>query len=275
MTYRNIIMQKIIVVTGATDGIGLETAKMLVEQGHHLVVHGRNPQKTTDVVTKLQALSNQAKVESVVADLSNLKSVTAMVSELAERFGKIDVLINNAGVFSTGNPITNDGLDVRFVVNTIAPYYLTKELLPLLGTSGRVVNLSSAAQAPVNLSALEGVQTLGDGEAYAQSKLALTMWSRSLGLANQNKGPMIVAVNPKSFLGSKMVKDAYGVAGGDLKLGADILVRAALSTEFDAAHGKYFDNDIEAFAKPHSQAFDEAKVKQVISTIENQIAQLA
>ncbi|WP_162048516.1 SDR family NAD(P)-dependent oxidoreductase [Vibrio taketomensis] len=268
-------MQKVILVTGATDGIGFETAKMLVEQNHHLIVHGRSAAKVEDVVNKLQALHGNAKVESVVADLSNLKAVTAMVTEIAERFGKIDVLINNAGVYSTPHTITDDGLDVRFVVNTIAPYYLTKELLPLLSSSGRVVNLSSAAQAPVNIDALEGHRTLGDGDAYAQSKLALTMWSRALGLANQHNGPMIVSVNPKSFLGSKMVKDAYGIAGGDLSQGADILVRAGLSDEFNHAHGKYYDNDIEAFAQPHSQALDDAKVAEVIASIKSLITRLA
>ncbi|OLQ94564.1 oxidoreductase [Vibrio ponticus] len=268
-------MQKVILITGATDGIGFVTATMLVEQGHHVIVHGRNPAKIEQAVAKLSALSADAQVESIAADLSDLKSVSDMIAEVCERFGKIDVLINNAGVYSTPHTITKEGLDVRFVVNTLAPYYLTKELLPLLGETGRVVNLSSAAQAPVNLAALDGEKTLGDGDAYAQSKLALTMWSRALGLANQSRGPMIVSVNPKSFLGSKMVKDAYGIAGGDLRLGADILVRAALSDEFADAHGKYYDNDIESFATPHPQALDQDKVKQVIASIENLILRLS
>lgn len=125
-------MQKVVLITGATDGIGLETARMLVELGHHVIVHGRNPSKLEEVLSQLQALPADTKIESIVADLSNLRSISAMVSEIAKRFGKIDVLINNAGVFSTPNALTPDGLDVRFMVNTIAPYYLTKELLPLI-----------------------------------------------------------------------------------------------------------------------------------------------
>jgi NAD(P)-dependent dehydrogenase (short-subunit alcohol dehydrogenase family) len=82
-----------------------------------------------------------------------------------------------------------------------------------------------------------------DGTAYAQSKLAITMWSRSMALSLKDDGPAIIAVNPRSMLGSKMVKQAYGLAD-DLRIGAEILCRAALSDEFAAASGQYFDNDI-------------------------------
>jgi NAD(P)-dependent dehydrogenase (short-subunit alcohol dehydrogenase family) len=100
--------------------------------------------------------------------------------------------------------------------------YLTKRLMPLFGSSGRVINLSSAAQFPVDLEALVGKGELSDGAAYAESKLALTMWSRNMALSLKNDGPAIIAVNPRSMLGSKMVKQAYGVAGGDLRIGAEI-----------------------------------------------------
>ncbi|CAH1531441.1 hypothetical protein THZG08_40079 [Vibrio owensii] len=86
---------------------------------------------------------------------------------------------------------------------------------------------------------------------------------------------MVVSVNPKSFLGSKMVKDAYGIAGNDISLGADILIRAALSDEFAQAHGSYFDNDIEAFAAPHRDALNDTKSQQVVDAIETVIAKLA
>lgn len=90
-----------------------------------------------------------------------------------------------------------------------------------------LVNLSSAAQSPVDLEALAGNRKLSDDLAYSQSKLALTMWSSALAKGVGTTGPMIVAVNPRSMLGSKMVKEAYGVDGGDLGIGADILVRSA------------------------------------------------
>ncbi len=259
-------MKKVILVTGATDGIGFETAKTLTEQGHLVLLHGRNPAKLEAVTEELAKIGN---VESYVADLSDLSSVDVLAKNVAEKHSELDVVINNAGVFNTPEPTLDNGLDVRFVVNTIAPYALTKALLPLLAENGRVVNLSSAAQSSVNIDALHGKKRLSDGEAYAQSKLALTMWSRALGLENQAQGKIIVSVNPKSFLGSKMVKDAYGVAGHDLSLGSDILVRASLSDEFANAAGLYFDNDLEAFAQPHPDALDNNKVAKVVEAIES------
>ena len=157
-------------------------------------------------------------------------------------------------------------------VNTIAPFLLTRRLLPLLGASSRVINLSSAAQAPVNLRALAGEVQLPDNAAYAQSKLALTMWSRALALSLGKDGPSVVAVNPGSMLGTKMVKEAYGVAGGDVGIGADILCRAALSDEFATASGKYFDNDAGRFARPHPDALDANKSADVVRAIETILA---
>jgi len=265
-------MKKIILITGATDGIGYETAKLLVSMGHHVLVHGRSPAKLEQVKKELTGLNGGA-VDSVVADLSLLSELNDLVAAVTEQYKTLDVVINNAGVYSLGSgesPNTTDGLDIRFAVNTVAPYLISKKLMPLLGESGRIINLSSAAQAVVNVNALvdDGYQ-LSDGEAYAQSKLAMTMWSCQLGLYYKESGPIIVAVNPGSLLGSKMVKNAFGITGGDLSKGADILVRAALSDEFLDAAGKYFDNDSGQFASPHPDALNDQKNQAVIAEIEN------
>jgi len=267
-------MQKIILVTGSTDGIGLETAKMLVSLGHHVLLNGRNPAKLEEVEKTLSALPDGGCVESYVSDLSRMADVEALAKAVAEKHAKLDVLINNAGVYSAPDPVTQDGLDVRFAVNTIAPYLLAQRLLPLLGTSGRVVNLSSAAQSPVDTRALAGQGRLSDGAAYSQSKLALTTWSRSMALSLKNDGPAIIAVNPGSMLGSKMVKQAYGVAGGDLRIGAEILCRAALADEFATASGQYFDNDSGQFASPHPDALNPQKSEEIVRVIEAVLAEI-
>lgn len=261
-------MQKTILITGSTDGIGLETARMLVLEGHKVLLHGRNPQKLEKAEKELSELPGDGSVESYVSDFSQLSDVEALANAISERQSKLDIIINNAGVYKVNQMITADGLDARFVVNTIAPYLLTQRLLPLLGTSGRVVNLSSAAQAPVNPEALAEPQKLSDSVAYAQSKLAITMWSRHMALSNMENGPVIVAVNPASMLGSKMVKEAYGVDGADLRIGADILCRAALSDEFAAASGKYFDNDSGQFTNPHPYALNQQKCDEIVRVIE-------
>ena len=261
-------MGKTVLITGSTDGIGLETAKMLVSAGHRVLLHGRNSAKLAEAEKTLSALPDGGPVESYLCDLSLLTDVESLAKTVAERDGSLDVLINNAGVYSAPDPVTRDGLDVRFAVNTIAPYLLTQRLLPLLGDSGRVINLSSAAQSPVDPAALAGRVSLSDGAAYAQSKLAITMWSRGLALSLKDRGPAIIAVNPGSMLGSKMVKQAFGVAGGDISIGADILTRAALTDEFAAASGQYFDNDSGRFAEPHRDALDPRKSDEILRVIE-------
>ena len=146
--------------------------------------------------------------------------------------------------------------------------------MPLLGASGRVINVSSAAQSTVDPEALVGRGKLSDGAAYAQSKLALTMWSRYMALSLKDDGPVIIAVNPRSLLGSKMVKQAYGVVGGDLRIGAEILCRAALADEFAAASGQYFDNDSGRFASPHPDALNPEKSEKIVHVIEAVLADI-
>ncbi len=269
-------MQKTILITGSTDGIGLETAKILASQGHHVLLHGRNPAKLKEAEKALSALTGgkniESPVESYVADLSCMSDVETLAHEVTERHDKLDVLINNAGVYKTPEPITQVGLDVRFAVNTLAPHLLTQRLLPLLGASSRVINLSSAAQAPVNLDALAGRIHLSDEmAAYAQSKLAITMWSRNMALTHKD-GPAFIAVNPGSLLATKMVKEGFGTPGKDIGIGADILIRAALSDEFATASGQYFDNDVGQFASPHPDALDPQLSERIVQTIETVIA---
>ena len=256
-------MTKTILITGATDGIGLLTAQTLAAEGHRILLHGRN-------AAKLEAAAKTVggTTEQYIADLSKRADVDALAAALRKNHSQIDVVINNAGILKAPNPVTKEGSDIRFEVNTFAPYALTRDLLPILAKDGRVVNLSSAAQAPVDLEALLGRKTLDDMGAYAQSKLALTIWSREIA-KELPEGPVIVAVNPGSLLASKMVKEGFGIAGNDLSIGVNILREAALGASFAEASGKYFDNDSGQFAQPHSAALDAAHSADVMQAIQD------
>lgn len=259
-------MKKTILITGATDGIGLVTASKLLALGHEVILHGRNEAKLEKVMASLADYESQ--IQGYIADLSNLEEVTQFAKNLIKSHTHIDVLINNAGILKTPSSITPAGLDVRFAVNTLAPYLLSQNLMPLFSKQSRVVSLSSAAQAPIEIQGILGQKAYtNDMAAYAQSKLALTIWSKSLADTYADTGPTFISVNPGSLLASKMVKEGFGVAGNDLSIGADILIKAAISDEFSKANGQYFDNDSGRFSDPHPDALDKVKVDIVMDAI--------
>lgn len=199
---------KNIFITGATDGIGKLVATRLASDGHRMSLHGRNVEKLRKVVSEIKQVTGNDNVWSYTADFADLDSVIGMSNQLKKNCTKLDVLINNAGIFKSPQELNSDGIDIRIVVNYFASYLLTKELLPLLdkGNQARVVNLSSAAQSPITKELLRGQQDVSAQEAYAQSKLALTMWS--FDLARKHPSLNSIAVNPGSLLNTKMANEA-------------------------------------------------------------------
>ncbi|MEM6934461.1 MAG: SDR family NAD(P)-dependent oxidoreductase, partial [Pseudomonadota bacterium] len=189
-------MQRTILITGSTDGIGLEAAKMLAAAGHEVLLHGRSRAKLDAAAQTIAEQSRREGIETFVADLARLDDVKRLVGQIVERSAPLDVLINNAGILKAPEPITASGMDIRFVVNTLAPYLLAKQLMPVMNPDGRIVNVSSAAQASVQPEAMMGRTQVGDMAAYAQSKLALTMWSRQMAEEIGPDGPAVIAVNP-------------------------------------------------------------------------------
>lgn len=263
-------MTKTILITGATDGIGRETARRLASEGLTLLVHGRNSAKLAETAEELRRIPGAGPVETFRADLSSLAEVVGLARAVRLSAPRLDVLINNAGVLRTDSPRTPQGLDVRFVVNTLAPALLTRLLLPTLAKDGRIVHLSSAAQATVDVEALAGHRRLEAMQAYAQSKLALTMWSQALS-DELPEGQVTVTVNPGSLLGTKMVRRGFGVSGNDIGIGAGILYRAALSEQFANGSGRYYDNDSGRFAAPHVDTTVPEKCVRVCVQIETLI----
>lgn len=253
-----------ILITGSTDGVGKLASLKLANDGHQIILHGRNSEKLKNTISELKEKTANDNVSGFVSDLSDFNNFTKMVTDISNEFSSIDVLINNAGVFNSPKEQNQDGLDMRFAVNYFAPYLLTNQLLPVLknSTSPRIINLSSAAQATVSIKALQGKERISSNAAYAQSKLALTMWSFDFAKANPNI--VTIAVNPGSSLNTKMVQEAYGQFWSSADKGADILVELALSEKHKANNGKYFDNDKGTFSNAHNDAYNEEKINQLL-----------
>jgi NAD(P)-dependent dehydrogenase (short-subunit alcohol dehydrogenase family) len=258
-------MKKTIFITGSTDGIGKLTAIKLAKEGHTVYVHGRNPEKLSATVSEIKATTGNENVQGFLADLSDLDSVRQMAEQIQKEIPKIDVLINNAGVFKSPVSDNKDGLDLRLVVNYLAPYLLTSKLISIIknGTEPRIINLSLAAQSSVSYEVLSGKAKTSQGETYAQSKLALTMWS--FRLARTVPDIAVIAVNPGFLLNTKMANEAYGQYWSPADKGVNILYDLAISEEYKGVTGKYFDNDKGAFGQAHPDAYDEAEIDKLIS----------
>ena len=261
-------MKKNILITGSTDGIGKLVATRLAEEGHNVCVHGRSAEKVEAVVTELKTQAKNENIKGFVADFSDLDAVKKMSTQILEQVDHLDILINNAGVFKSPVAKTKEGYDLRMVVNYLAPYLLTRELMPLLekGKQTRVVNLSSAAQAPVALEVILGQQEVSINESYAQSKLALTMWS--FDLAKKKKRIAVIAVNPGSLLNTKMANEAYGQHWSPAEKGSDILYDLAVKEIHRGVTGKYFDNDNGLYALAHPDAYNEGLIEQLMTQTE-------
>lgn len=218
------------------------------------------------VVSEIKEQTKNESIKGFVADFSNLDAAKQMTQEIKQDLSKLNVLINNAGIYSSSKSQNSDGLDMRFAVNYLAPFVLTSELIPLLNKAekSRIINLSSAAQSPVDHEVLIGVEKRSESETYAQSKLALAMWS--FYLAKTEPSINVIAVNPGSLLNTNMVKKAFGKHWSSADKGANILYELAVSEDYKGASGKYFDNDRGTFAEAHPDAYNETKIDKLINT---------
>lgn len=243
-------MKKTILITGSTDGIGLLAAKKLSLLGNKILLHGRNKEKLLAISKEL----NNAPIYE--ADFTDMAAVEDMSRIILVKHKSIDVLINNAGVLNTLNTKTIQNRDIRFDVNTLAPYILTNNLLPIIPKTGLVLNLSSAAQTSINISSMLFFVQMDSMTAYSQSKLAIIIWSQEMARKHPS-GPAFISINPGSLLATKMVKEGFGIEGKNINIGADILVKAATDKTFLSYSGKYYDNDIRKFSLPHQLASDQ------------------
>jgi NAD(P)-dependent dehydrogenase (short-subunit alcohol dehydrogenase family) len=237
------LVGKTILITGATDGIGKQAAIKLARMGARIIIHGRNPEKAENVRLEVIQASNNPLVETVIADLQSLKQVRNLASEVKKRTDHLDVLINNAGVYVNNRRLSEDGYEMTFAVNHLAPFLLTNLLLDLLKKSSpsRVVTVSSVGHKMVylNLADLQGKFFFWDWVAYCRSKLLNILFTFELSERLKGSGVVANAVHP-GVISSNLLKSARLGSSMTVEDGADPIVYLASSPDLVTVSGKYF-----------------------------------
>jgi NAD(P)-dependent dehydrogenase (short-subunit alcohol dehydrogenase family) len=178
---------KVVLITGATDGLGRTVAADAARAGATVLVHGRSDERLAETVAELRQVADADRIRSYRADLASLGQVARLADEVLASEERLDVLVNNAGVGARvpgdgGRLESEDGLELRFAVNYLAPFLLTHRLLDLLQASApaRVVNVSSAGQIPIDFDDVMLERDYDGMRAYRQSKLAQVLFTCDL-----------------------------------------------------------------------------------------------
>lgn len=193
---------KKILITGGTSGVGLETARQLVAAGGEVTVVGSGASKGEAAQRSLNETTGVGHATFISADLSSLTAVRQLAATINERFDRLDILINNAGVVSTKRVETVDGNELTFTVNYLAPFLLTNELLALLKRSApaRILSVTAAVEPFGRFSwdDLQRAKHYGGLRAYSQSKRALATYTIELArrLRAQDSGVTANVVDP-------------------------------------------------------------------------------
>lgn len=235
-----------ILITGATSGLGRGVADALADQGHTILVHGRDREKVGSVTAALPGESRGYR-----ADLASLSEVRKLAEDVGSNEEAIDVLINNAGVATTERRESEDGVELDFAVNHLAHWLLTGLLLPRLAEDGRVVNVSSIGQAAIDWDDPLLERGWESFRAYAQSKLAQVMFTIDLAA----RGVTTNALHPATLMDTQMVRDTFGRAMSTVDDGVGPVVRLATGSEPAGKSGRFFNQTSESEADP--QAYDD------------------
>ncbi|MFF0344419.1 SDR family NAD(P)-dependent oxidoreductase [Kribbella sp. NPDC004875] len=239
-----------ILITGATDGLGRELALRLGTAGVRVLIHGRDARRADTVRADIVAAGGPPP-EVLLADLASLRAVDKLAEGIT---GELDVIVNNAGIGGgrpgTTREVSADGVELRFAVNYLAGYRLTRLLLPQLAPSGRVVNVASAGQQAIDFDDPMMERGWDAFSAYQQSKLAQIMFT--IDLAAELDGVTVNSLHPATFMDTTMVNQSGVSPISTVAEGADATMR--LITAPNLPTGRYFNGLREARA--NAQAYD-------------------
>ncbi|MEU6657629.1 SDR family NAD(P)-dependent oxidoreductase [Streptomyces sp. NPDC046821] len=251
---------KRVLLTGATQGMGRHLAHLLAARGATLLLHGRDRERLAAVAEDIRAQTPDAAVRTYGADLADLEQVRTLADAVLAAEPRIDVLVNNAAVGGGSDPTAREtsrqGHELRFAVNHLAPYVLTRRLFPLLAASApaRVVNVASAGQAPIDF---DNVMLEVDYEgvhAYCRSKLALIMATFDLAAETAQHKVTINALHPAHLMNTPMVRQSGFTPAASPDDGAKATLRLITDPALGSVTGRYFDQFDEKPA--HAQAYD-------------------
>jgi NAD(P)-dependent dehydrogenase (short-subunit alcohol dehydrogenase family) len=255
------IAEQTILITGATDGLGKATALELAKLGARVLIHGRDDSRLKDAKQVIIAESGNPKIETYRANFAALSEVRHLAYVIQAEHPALNMLINNAAS-GGGKPgdsrreLSADGYELRFAVSYLAPFLLTDLLLPSLreGAPGRIINVSSAGQFPINFDNVMMEKNYEPLDAYRQSKLAQIMFTFDLAEQVRADGITVNALHPASLMPTKMAQEYFGRTIDSLEDGVASVMRLATDPTLDNVTGKYFDHQQEAEANP--QAYD-------------------
>ena len=235
---------KTMLVTGANDGIGLETARQLLKLGHRMVVHARSEATATAAVQKLGG------GEAVWGDLAEMAQVVALAGQVANLAPSIDVLVNNAGVYQVRRELTPDGFESTMAINHFSHMLLTLKLLPQLkaAKAPRVVTVASGVHqgAALDLDDLQISKNWSPYGSYATSKLANVLFAAELA-AREGDWLLSFSLHP-GVISTKLLHKGFGAGGASLESGALTSVYCATRPGLEKFNGGYFSNSAPAGA---------------------------
>ncbi|MBN1240505.1 MAG: SDR family oxidoreductase [Gammaproteobacteria bacterium] len=249
---------KTALVTGSTDGLGRAVAIELGALGAEVIVHGRNRERGAAAVRDIEQSGGRAVFYR--ADLASLEEVRALADTILERHDRLDLLINNAGIWTDGNDVrrtSSDGHELVFAVNYLAGFALTHRLLPLIRRSApaRIVNVASLAQQPIDFDDVMLTRGFSASRAYAQSKLAQIMFTFDLARELADDDVTVNALHPATLMDTSMVEKAGATPRSTVEEGARAVMQLAVSPELAGRTGLYFNGMSEARA--NAQAYDD------------------
>jgi NAD(P)-dependent dehydrogenase (short-subunit alcohol dehydrogenase family) len=259
---------KTALITGSTDGVGRLVAKRLGEASARVLVHGRDRERGERVVAEIRQGGGSA--ELLTADLSALAEVRRLAEAVQRSTDRLDMLINNAGIGTGGSgaprQTSADGHELRFAVNYLAGFVLTRLLLPLIKQSApaRIVNVASAGQQPIDFTDVMLTHGYSGTRAYCQSKLAQIMFTFDLADELKHTGVTVNALHPATYMDTTMVRRAGITPWSSVEEGAEAILNLATSSALEGQSGLYFNGLREARAD--GQAYD-AKARQRLKAI--------